>query len=159
MRVFVGSRALSSHGFHAVGLARVPARYRDKPRSEPELTLWHGVLLPEQEKYFDRYQRGQELENLGRSCCNLDPKGAQNLYRRRLAVGSEEHGLCLGLQRHRLVHEFFPWALFRSTKSAVKIHTLLDLRGAIPTFINFSDGKTHDTKVLVCWSLKPEPST
>jgi len=42
----------------------------------------------------------------------------------------------------------FPWALFRSTKSAVKLHTLLDLRGNIPTFIHISDGKLHDVKVL-----------
>ena len=41
----------------------------------------------------------------------------------------------------------FPWALFRSTKSAVKLHTLLDLRGNIPTFIHISDGKLHDVNV------------
>jgi len=42
----------------------------------------------------------------------------------------------------------FPWAPFRSTKAAVKLHTLLDLRGAIPTFIHISDGKMHDVNVL-----------
>ena len=42
----------------------------------------------------------------------------------------------------------FPWALFRSTKSAVKLHTLLDLRGNIPAFIHISDGKMHDVNVL-----------
>lgn len=42
----------------------------------------------------------------------------------------------------------FPWALFRSTKSAVKLHTLLDLRGSIPTFIYISDGKLHDVNAL-----------
>lgn len=42
----------------------------------------------------------------------------------------------------------FPWALFRSTKSAVKLHTLLDLRGSIPSFIHVSDGKLHDVNVL-----------
>jgi hypothetical protein len=42
----------------------------------------------------------------------------------------------------------FPWASFRSTKSAVKLHTLLDLRGNIPTFIHISDGKLHDVNVL-----------
>ncbi len=42
----------------------------------------------------------------------------------------------------------FPWALFRSTKSGVKLHTLLDLRGNIPTFIHISDGKLHDVNVL-----------
>lgn len=49
----------------------------------------------------------------------------------------------------------FPWALFRSTKSAVKLHTLLDLRGNIPTFIRVSDGKLHDVDVLDI--LLPEP--
>ncbi len=49
----------------------------------------------------------------------------------------------------------FPWALFRSTKSAVKLHTLLDLRGNIPTFIHISDGKLHDVNVLDI--LLPEP--
>ncbi len=42
----------------------------------------------------------------------------------------------------------FPWALFRSTKSAVKLHTLLDLRGNIPTFLHLSDGKLHDVNIL-----------
>lgn len=42
----------------------------------------------------------------------------------------------------------FPWALFHPTKSAVKLHTLLDLRGNIPTFIHISDGKMHDVNVL-----------
>ena len=49
----------------------------------------------------------------------------------------------------------FSWALFRSTRSAVILHTLLDLRGNIPTFIHISDGKLHDVKVLDL--LIPEP--
>jgi hypothetical protein len=50
----------------------------------------------------------------------------------------------------------FPWAHFRSTKAAVKLHTLLDLRGSIPTFIHISDGKMHDVNVLDL--LIPEPA-
>ena len=42
----------------------------------------------------------------------------------------------------------FPWAHFRRAKAAVKIHTLLDLRGNIPTFIHISDGKMHEVNVL-----------
>lgn len=49
----------------------------------------------------------------------------------------------------------FPWALFRSTKSAVKLHTLLDLRGNIPTFLYISNGKLHDVNILDL--LLPEP--
>jgi hypothetical protein len=42
----------------------------------------------------------------------------------------------------------FPWAPFRSTKAAIKLHTLLDLRGSIPSFIHVSDGTLHDVNVL-----------
>ena len=42
----------------------------------------------------------------------------------------------------------FPWAPFRSTKAAIKLHTLLDLRGSIPAFIHISNGKLYDVKVL-----------
>src|SRR5215813_5040044 len=49
----------------------------------------------------------------------------------------------------------FPWAHFRTTKAAVKMHTLLDLRGSIPSFIDISEGKLHDVNVLDL--LLPEP--
>ena len=51
----------------------------------------------------------------------------------------------------------FPWASFRSSKGAVKLHTLLDLRGSIPTFIHISDGKLHDVNILD--ELIPEPGS
>jgi hypothetical protein len=54
--------------------------------------------------------------------------------------------LCLSL---------FPWAKFRTTKAAVKLHTLLDLRGAIPSFIHISDGKLHDVNVLDVLIVEP----
>jgi hypothetical protein len=49
----------------------------------------------------------------------------------------------------------FPWAPFRSTKAAIKLHTLLDLRGNIPTFLFISDGKLHEVNILD--QLLPEP--
>ena len=49
----------------------------------------------------------------------------------------------------------FSWAPFRSTKATIKLHTLLDLRGNIPTFLHISDGKMHDVNVLDL--LVPEP--
>ncbi len=51
----------------------------------------------------------------------------------------------------------FPWARFRKSKGAVKLHTLLDLRGDIPTFIWITDGKVHDVNVLD--HLVPEPGS
>jgi hypothetical protein len=49
----------------------------------------------------------------------------------------------------------FPWAPFRSAKAAIKLHTLLDLRGNIPAFIHISDGKMHEVNILD--QLLPEP--
>ena len=51
----------------------------------------------------------------------------------------------------------FPWASFRETKAAIKLHTLLDLRGSIPVFIWITDGKPHDVRVLDI--LVPEPGS
>jgi len=55
------------------------------------------------------------------------------------ALDSTTIDLCLSV---------FDWAPFRSTKAAIKLHTLLDLRGAIPSFIHISNGKMHDVRVL-----------
>jgi hypothetical protein len=55
------------------------------------------------------------------------------------ALDSTTIDLCLSV---------FPWAPFRCTKAAVKMHTLLDLRGNIPSFIHISDGKLHDVNAL-----------
>ena len=59
----------------------------------------------------------------------------QSLY----ALDSTTIDLCLSL---------FPWAKFRKHKAAVKMHTLLDLHGNIPTFIRITDGKAHDVNIL-----------
>ena len=64
------------------------------------------------------------------------------------ALDSSTIDLCLSL---------FPWATFRKTKGAIKLHTLLDLRGNIPTFIEITDGKYHDVNILD--ELIPEPGS
>lgn len=56
-----------------------------------------------------------------------------------------------------LTLSLFPWASFRETKAAVKLHTLLDLRGNIPVFVWITDGKVHDVRVLDV--LVPEPGS
>jgi hypothetical protein len=62
------------------------------------------------------------------------------------ALDSTTIDLCLSV---------FPWAPFRSSKAAVKLHTLLDLRGNIPSFIFISDGKMHDVNILDQLLLEP----
>lgn len=49
----------------------------------------------------------------------------------------------------------YPWAPFRSAKAAIKLHTLLDLRGAIPSFIHITDGKTHEVNILDDLIIQP----
>jgi hypothetical protein len=62
------------------------------------------------------------------------------------AFDSTTIDLCLAL---------FPWARFRRRKGAVKLHTLIDLRGNIPCFVRISDGKMHDVKALDDLPLEP----
>ena len=78
-------------------------------------------LIRRARKLYEREPLGVELE--------------QTIY----ALDSTTIDLCLNL---------FPWARFRSTKAAVKLHTLLDVRGPIPTMITISEGKQADVKIL-----------
>ena len=80
----------------------------------------------------------QVLIAIARPLYASDPIGVeldQSLY----ALDSTTIDLCLSL---------FPWAKFRRHKAAVKMHTLLDLHGNIPTFIHITEGKVHDVNIL-----------
>jgi len=98
-----------------------------------ELRDWHiwadlaAVLIRRARKLYANDSLGVELDN--------------TVY----ALDSSTIDLCLSL---------FEWAPFRSTKAAIKLHTLLDLRGAIPAFIHISDGKLHDVNVLDMLALE-----
>jgi len=87
----------------------------------------------------------QSLIGIARRLYAEEPFGVdlkQTVY----ALDASTIDLCLSV---------FAWAPFRSAKAAVKLHTLLDLRGNIPTFLHISDGKLHDVNVLDL--LLPEP--
>jgi hypothetical protein len=87
----------------------------------------------------------QVLITIARPLYARDPIGIdldQSLY----ALDSTTIDLCLSL---------FPWAKFRKHKAAVKMHTVLDLHGNIPTFIRITDGKVHDVNILD--EIMPEP--
>lgn len=86
--------------------------------------IWSDVaalLIRRARKLYDGEDLGLDLNN--------------TIY----ALDATTINLCLSL---------FDWAPFRATKAAIKLHTLLDLRGSIPAFIHVSDGKMHDVKVL-----------
>lgn len=91
------------------------------------------------------YEFAQALIRIARPLYAQDPIGAE-ISETVYALDSSTIDLCLKL---------FPWAAFRATKAAVKLHTLLDLRGSIPTFVHISDGKLHDVNVLDLLPVEP----
>lgn len=143
------SRSISLHGFRSTDLSREFAGYRSLPARPEQQALPHGYprsqvsrntlanankvrdwriyadlahsLIPVARKLYQDEDFGIELD--------------QTVY----ALDATTIDLCLSL---------FPWAEFRQTKSAIKLHTLLDLRGSIPTFIYISDGKVHEVNIL-----------
>ena len=88
----------------------------------------------------------QVLIRIARKLYAEDPLGVE-LEQTAYALDSSTIDLCLSL---------FPWARFRKQKAAIKLHTLLDLRGSIPSFIRITEGKVHDVNILD--ELVPEAS-
>jgi len=91
------------------------------------------------------YDLAQLLIRRARSLYQNEPIGLE-LKDTVYALDSTTIDLCLNL---------FPWARFRRTKAAIKLHTLLDLRGSIPTFISISQGKQADVRILDELVLEP----
>lgn len=105
-------------------------------------TLAHANAIRDWRIYADFAQR---LIAMARGLYTDEPFGValeETVY----ALDTTTIDLCLSV---------FPWAPFRTAKAAVKLHTLLDLRGNIPAFIHISDGKMHEVNVLD--QLVPEP--
>ena len=83
---------------------------------------------------------------------------ARELYKKeKLVIDINETIYALDSSTIDLCLSLFPWAKFRKTKGAVKLHTLLDLRGNIPSFLEITDGKFHDVNMLDI--LIPEPGS
>jgi Domain of unknown function (DUF4372)/Transposase DDE domain len=125
LRDIEASLGANASKLYAMGLRHAPHRSTLADANESrDWRIWAdlaAVLIRRARKLYLDEDLGLELKN--------------TVY----ALDSTTIDLCLGL---------FDWAPFRSTKAAVKMHTLLDLRGAIPAFIHISDGKMHDVQVL-----------
>src|ERR1019366_6728457 len=116
----------ANHGklFH-MGLSSVPARSTlSDALNGRDWRIYHALAM--------------RLIARARNLYGADPLAAE-LDSTVYALDSTTIDLCLSL---------FDWAPFRTTKAAVKMHTLLDLRGAVPAFIHISDGKMGDVNVL-----------
>lgn len=85
-------------------------------------------------------------------------KEARNLYKTDNELLTEIDNMAYALDSSTidLCLSLFPWAKFRKKKAAVKMHTLLDLRGSIPTFIEITDGLCHDVNILDKIWIEPD---
>ena len=117
-------------GFRTPMIARSTLADANEKRDWRIYADFAQVLIDQARKLYSDDSFGVELE--------------QTVY----ALDSTTIDLCLSL---------FPWAHFRKTKAAIKLHTLLDLRGSIPTFIRMTDAKVSDLRILD--ELLPEPGS
>lgn len=116
--------ALDSRRYHMGIKHKVPlSTFADANHSRP-WKIYHDLAMVLTRQARKVVSDQSELE-----------RAADSVY----ALDSTTIDLCLSL---------FPWAEFRSRKAAIKLHTLMDLEGSIPTFIHISDGRTHDVNVL-----------
>ena len=150
------SRSVSLHGVRPTDLSRELARHRSVPAraSRASSTTWASRAgcraapwpMPTRVRDWRIYADfAQSLIAIARRLYADEPFGV-DLKETVYALDASTIDLCLSV---------FPWAPFRSTKAAIKLHTLLDLRGNIPSFLHISDGKLHDVNVLDL--LLPEP--
>lgn len=123
-------RAMSSKLYHMgiQGVARNTLANANKTRDWRVYADFAQVLIAEARRLYSQDEFGTELE--------------QTAY----ALDSSTIDLCLSL---------FPWASFRKRKGAIKLHTLLDLRGNIPSLIIITNGKMHDVNILDELILEP----
>jgi hypothetical protein len=120
--------------FH-MGLGGVPARSTlAEALNSRDWRIYHALAM----RLIERARELYASEELHIEGLDLDA----TVY----ALDSTTVDLCLSM---------FDWALFRTTKAAVKLHTLLDLRGAIPSFIHVSNGKMADVRVLDILPIEP----
>lgn len=108
-------------GFRAGGIARSTIAYANEKRDWRIYADFAQVLIHMAKELYRDDEFSVDLEN--------------TVY----ALDSTTIDLCLSL---------FPWAHFRKEKAAVKLHTLLDLRGNLPSYIHITDGKMHDVNIL-----------
>lgn len=117
-------RAMSNKLYHMgfrSGIAKTTLRDANENRDWRIYADFAQVLIHEARRLYAHDKFGLDLQ--------------QSVY----ALDATTIDLCLSL---------FPWARFRKTKAAIKMHTLLDLRGPIPSFIRITDGSVHDVNIL-----------
>jgi len=106
-------------------------------------------------QYTVQRERDASLANLCRLCTAFDCNGAAVVRQGTMGVDLDATVYAFDATTIDLCLSVYPWAPFRSAKAAIKLHTLLDLRGSIPSFIHITDGKTHEVKILDDLVIEP----
>lgn len=150
--------ALPCDGFCPANNPAAPQRHRGQSIGTVPKPLSHGLPRNLSPVNSGRCQREWRLAHQRRIHAKAHYSGSEALLHTEPRTRSRQNGLRAGLSDHRSVQSLLPWAHFRSTKSAVKMHTLLDLKENIPSFIHISDGKLHDVHALDLLMPEPLPS-
>ena len=141
-------RAIPGHGIRPTDLPRKLARYRGVPVGSTREALSMGFRGPVRRSTLADANEARDWRIYAEFAQRLIAQ-ARRLYVGESLLGDLDNTVyALDSTTIDLCLSLFPWAHFRSTKAAVKMHTLLDLRGNIPSFIHISDGKLHDVHAL-----------
>ena len=150
------SRSVLVHGLCAVDLSRQPARYRSLFRAHAS-KLYHLGIRGHVARSTLADANEKRDWRIYHDFANALIATARKLY------ADEDFGVDLANTVYALDTttidlslSVFPWAHFRTTKAAVKMHTQIDLRGNIPSFIHVSDGKMHEVNAPRKMPSKPK---
>lgn len=148
-------RSVELHGLLTGNLPRELARHGYLFAGSQTAALSHGDPWQSFEEHIGRCELQTRLAHLRRLCQNPD-RASEKLYASDpLPVDLDATVYALDSTIIDLCMSLFPWAEYKSTKSAVKLHTMLDIRGDIPEFIHISDGKLADMEALDYIQIKP----
>ena len=148
-------RSLSDNGFCPANLSRKSKGYRNLFKSFAPKTLSVWLSWKSFSQQFSQCQRKKRLANLSRLRTHSNQKSQTPLRRRRLRYYIENTVYALDATVIDLCLSLFPWAQHRKHKSAVKLHTLMDLKGSIPTFAHITGGAVHEITVFREMLLEP----
>lgn len=147
------------YGLRAIDLSRESAGHRNLLARGGRQTLSLGFSNQCGALDAGGRQRVARLENFCRLRANADSHGARALCPRSDGRRSGTESVRAGFDHHRFVSGVVSVGALSATQAAVKMHTLLDLRGNIPAFVHVTDGTVHDVNVLDESCRKLAPST
>ena len=140
--------SVSFDGIRPADLSGKPPRHRDVPAFDARQTLPYGIRRQGSALDTGRCERVARLADLRGLRAGLDWHGTAVICHDPIGVDLDQTLYALDSTTIDLCLSLFPWARFRKHKAAVKMHTLLDLHGNIPTFIRITAGKVHDVNIL-----------